>query len=753
MWTWTYDGLAQASEHANAVAIDPQGRIAVVGDRVVLPPSSSTNAIWVRLVDADRRETIWTRTEEAAFEGSDYGLGVAVDAAGNVIAVGMVYGGSESAGDAWVQKIDPNGAEVWTLTFDGAGHGQDWAGDVVVDADGNVVVAGKMTQPGDDTDLWVAKITPEGEVLWDLTRDSGTSDSARGVTLAPSGDILVVGKADSWEDELGSEAWVAEFTTDGEEVWDLTLGRESPFADAVGNDVAVDGAGNLYVAGEVRGDDGVDWGAQAWLTELDPEGAQIWERLVRSDRPDESLNGVVVDDEGNVVVVGTVGGGLGLGSDLFIAMLDGEGEEVWAYTADGVGRGASGSAVAIGEWGDFLAAGSVDSDIIESDGWVRTYTPWGSGGTVELIYDELARGPDHARGVAFDAGGHILVVGDTAAGPDDGIDVWLGRLAPNGGELWTRHWDSGSPGVDKARAVAAAPDGGFFVAGEVGGGYGTGGTDAWLRRFDSQGDEVWTVTRQGPSDSSWDSVLSVAVDARGGAVVAGVLDDYYEPDAWVAAYDAEGSLSWEWTQEGGDVDIGAVGTRASAVAVDPGGDVVACGAALNDAGETEAWIRRFAADGTEEWSDVLTGLAPEAECAAIAADIDGALFVAGWDGPHGRPEDRQIWVARYGAAGARSWARSHEVLGEARAIAVAGGSGVFVAGWTRAARNADSDAWVSKYDFDGTEIWARTSDGPAGADDAAHAIAVDVEGGVVVAGEETTERGPGPNIWVRRYGP
>jgi hypothetical protein len=106
------------------------------------------------------------------------------------------------------------------------------------------------------------------------------------------------------------------------------------------------------------------------------------------------------------------------------------------------------------------------------------------------------RQADEVQAVALDGSGNAYVVGWTfgtlpgqaSAGT---LDAFVRKVDPGGNELWTRQfgsWDS-----DFARSVAVGPYGDVYVVGETDGTlpgqHSAGGRDAFIRRYDPDGTE------------------------------------------------------------------------------------------------------------------------------------------------------------------------------------------------------------------------------------------------------------------------
>ena len=98
-----------------------------------------------------------------------------------------------------------------------------------------------------------------------------------------------------------------------------------------------------------------------------------------------------------------------------------------------------------------------------------------------------------ANGVAVDASGSIYVAGTTEGtlpgqnnAPGAG-DAFLRKYDANGTELWTRQF--GTPKFDDALAVAVDASGSIYVAGRTFGAFPgqnyAGGADAFVRKYDA----------------------------------------------------------------------------------------------------------------------------------------------------------------------------------------------------------------------------------------------------------------------------
>lgn len=161
------------------------------------------------------------------------------------------------------------------------------------------------------------------------------------------------------------------------------------------------------------------------------------------------------------------------------------------------------------------------------------------GGTQSAVDDE-------AHGVAAGPGGVYVVgvtsgsfPGQTGAGAKDAVVV---KFDPAGTQLWIRQFGTSAEDVLNA---ATADSTGVYVAGTTQGALAgrVGGSDAFVRKYDPNGNELWT--RQFGTSTD-DEALGIASDGTGvyvvgntqGALTGGAFSG---GDAFIRKYDSSGN--------------------------------------------------------------------------------------------------------------------------------------------------------------------------------------------------------------------
>lgn len=328
---------------------------------------------------------------------------------------------------------------------------------------------------------------------------------------------------------------------------------------------------------------------------------------------------------------------------------------------------------------------------------------------------------DQVFGVAADATGNLYVVGftngtlpgQTSAGD---YDAFVRKYDPAGTVVWTRQF--GSASIDRGISIAVDSTG-VYVSGEVRAQLENlpyvGGSDAFVRKYDPQGNVQWT---QMTGTSSTEYGSAIAVDASG--VYLAAL--YAGGQVLVRRYDTSGAPGW--TRE---FSLGGY-TDPTGIAVS-GGSVYVIGGVIGNG--YDVFIRSYSTDGTEGWTDQFGGPGDQ-QPQGIVADATG-VYVAGYasgalSGQTSAGGSLDAFVRRYNPNGTVVWTRQFGTSADDALQGIAtDATGVYVVGNTNGTFPGQSssgalDTFVRQYDANGTELWTRQF-GTAG-NESARGIAV-----------------------------
>src|SRR2546426_3698514 len=320
-----------------------------------------------------------------------------------------------------------------------------------------------------------------------------------------------------------------------------------------GNDIAysaaVDRAGNIYITGSTTGafpEQNLLGNGGTFLRKYDSGGNELWTRQFGQSY--DAASSVAVDNSGNVYVAGQTL------FDAFLSKYDSGGNELWTRQFGTASFDAAYS-VAVDNNGNIFVAGRSGND----DAFLCKYDADGNQKWLQQFGGLLV---DIAYSVSVDGAGNAYVAGlmgqllPTESGPQKDYDAFLRKYDSAGSVVWSRQI-GGSPwtaswSIERAYSVVVDNAGNVYVAGEINGGVLPGQTnsggwlDAFLRKYDPTGNELWTRQFGTARD---DTAYSVAIDSADHVYVAGESTGWF-PDsalsccAFLRKYDAIGNDLW-----------------------------------------------------------------------------------------------------------------------------------------------------------------------------------------------------------------
>ncbi len=402
--------------------------------------------------------------------GGSQGEGVASDAAGNVYMIGSTVSTTGDA-DILVTKFSASGTNVF------AGHigtqYNDYGHALAVDAAGNICFGGETTDAATFEAALVGKIDTNGNVVFSSYPDQYSipnyygiqgQDYATAVALDSSGNFYVAGATScpyfpystgAAQTKLGGgwDGFVMKFNSAGGPVAGTYLG--GPGADEI-NGIAVDSAGNAYVAGgttsltfpvtsgafQAHNNNHSGSAGTAFVTKLSPTLGMVYSTYLGG-TASETAWAIAVDASGGAAYItgetastdfpvlgalqSTFGGGAG---DVFLSKLNGSGQALVYSTFLGGSGEEFGSGIAVDAAGNaYLTGGTISTDFPSlnafqksnaggSNAFVAAVDP--TGGTL-LFASYLGgngspgSGGDYGNAISASCAGGLMVTGTTAS--------------------------------------------------------------------------------------------------------------------------------------------------------------------------------------------------------------------------------------------------------------------------------------------------------------------------------------------------
>lgn len=363
-----------------------------------------------------------------------------------------------------------------------------------------------------------------GNVTSVLTLGGSLNDVAQSVTATKDNGYLIAGYTQSDDGDIENKTntsfdyWLIKFNQNHEIEWKKTIGGSG---DDRARKVIQTLDGNFVVIGYSDSADGNvsqnNGLRDFWIVKLDALGTMLWEKSFGFSGNDEGIN-IKESIDGSLFAVGlidiTASGGQGnigkfqsnhAGGDYWVLKLTATGDLVWARffggsftdTAFDIEINSLNEVVVIG------SSDSVDSDISNNKG---SYDFWlvKLNNNGDLIWEKSFGGTeiDEGRSLVKTVNGHLLI-GDTRSSDLDvtsnngGADIWVSEIDTSGNIL--RSNTIGGSDFDVARSVIISRDNNYILTGSSRSSnfdvsLNKGQNDAWVLKIDGNGSLLWETT-------------------------------------------------------------------------------------------------------------------------------------------------------------------------------------------------------------------------------------------------------------------
>src|ERR1044071_6147190 len=202
--------------------------------------------------------------------------------------------------------------QEWVQTYNGPGNGIDIAFSVVVDNLGNVYVAGNSPGSTSSNDITTIKYNSAGQQQW-VQRYNGPGNGDDGINgtnaiaVDGSGNVYVAGWSAGTEN---TDYVVIKYNSAGDQQWAQRYNGPGNDYDAPYG-IALDSSGNVYVTGSSTGD---GTGFDYTTIKYNNDGVQQWVKSYNgSGNGYDAGQALAVDGSGNVYVTGVSTAQNGLG--------------------------------------------------------------------------------------------------------------------------------------------------------------------------------------------------------------------------------------------------------------------------------------------------------------------------------------------------------------------------------------------------------------------------------------------------------
>lgn len=281
---------------------------------------------WVIKLDAGGN-LIWEKTIGGA--GDDYLYAVKQTSDG-----GYILGGSSDSGiggdkteasrgthDYWVVKLDASGNKLWDKTFGGTSTDvlltlqQTSDGGYILGGGSESGIGGNKTQSSRGAnDLWIIKIDPSGNKVWDKSFGGSGVDYFSGLQQTSDGGFILGStsnsgaggdKSQSYHGLQGnSDYWVVKLNATGTKVWDRRFGGTGV---ETLNSIRQTSDGGYILGGDsesgISGDktEGSRGIVDFWVVKLSSSGSILWEKTLGGNLADQLYSLQQTSDGGYIL--------------------------------------------------------------------------------------------------------------------------------------------------------------------------------------------------------------------------------------------------------------------------------------------------------------------------------------------------------------------------------------------------------------------------------------------------------------------
>jgi len=355
------------------------------------------------------------------------------------------------------------------------------------------------------------------------------------------------------------DIFVAKLDADGNWLWAVNAGGAGS---DLGREIAIDGAGNIYVTGYFNstatfGDHTLTSSGypDIFVAKLDVDGNWLWAAQAGGADTDCGRS-IAFDSEGNAYITGSFVNMASFGSHtltsiettgIFVAKLDAEGNWLWAVKATGLNTHSNGESfyIVLDDAGDAYLTGLIRGtvsfgDFILTESGNNDIFVAKLGADGNWLWAVKAGGVFSDRGdsIALDGAGNIYVTGHfmgaatfgnyslTVSGDGHSKDIFVAKLDADGNWLWVVQAGGSSDGAGFGMALDNTGNPyvvGMFEDTASFGGHtltSNGDWDIFVAKLDADGNWLWAVQAGGPA---LDSGYSIAFDAAGNAYVTGAF--------------------------------------------------------------------------------------------------------------------------------------------------------------------------------------------------------------------------------------
>ncbi len=219
--------------------------------------------------------------------------------------------GYDNRGDVLLIKTDTSGNEIWRSSF--GYEYDDYGMGLIEDKNGDIVIIGSrdgffddvhVNYKEHDADFFLAKLNPQGQILWKKSFGGNEHDFGYGILNGPDDTYYISGSTQT-NSNGKFDMFLANTDTAGNILWQTNFGGEN-YEYCVS--IIKNSDEDLFLVGTTKS---FSNSADIYLIKTNPYGEEIWSLTIDGDKTDYG-NNIISTDDGGCIVIGQSQDSLGI---------------------------------------------------------------------------------------------------------------------------------------------------------------------------------------------------------------------------------------------------------------------------------------------------------------------------------------------------------------------------------------------------------------------------------------------------------
>ena len=218
-----------------------------------------------------------------------------------------------AGGDVWAIKLDASGNKQWQNYYGGTFTDTPF-GVVKTNDNGFIIAASSdsndfnISNNKGQYDFWILKIDTNGTLLWEKNFGGSEIEEPRGICQTNDGNFMIVGDTRSSNKDVSNnngaaDLWLIKITSDGNLLWEKSFGGSSFDA---GRAIFPSQNGGFLIAGNSRSENAnfTNLGQNdGWILKIDDAGNQTWQQFLGGSEND-FLNDIIEMPNNSIIAIG-----------------------------------------------------------------------------------------------------------------------------------------------------------------------------------------------------------------------------------------------------------------------------------------------------------------------------------------------------------------------------------------------------------------------------------------------------------------